>query len=125
MVGVNDGLNPRWFLEEGRTYIDRNDAVQASEKLYKVAEETVKDLARRFGLPEWLEVQEKGRWTTTLLFNAVRTLSERLSRPEVLNGWNAAWFLHVEGFHEARLNISHVQLNLPLVVQLVELAQEI
>ena len=125
VVSVNDGLSPRRFLEEGRAYIDRNDAVQASEKLYKAAEEAIKALARRLDLPEWQEAREKGRWTTTLLFNAVESLYKRLGDPEVRNGWNAAWFLHVEGFHETRLQISQVQFNLPPVVQLVELAQEI
>jgi Tfp pilus assembly protein PilF len=33
------------YLEEGVKYLERNDSVQASEKLYKAAEEAVKVLA--------------------------------------------------------------------------------
>jgi hypothetical protein len=33
------------YLDEARRYIDRGDPVQASEKLYKVAEECIKALA--------------------------------------------------------------------------------
>ena len=117
-----DDANVRRFLEEGRAYIAQGDSVQASEKLYKAAEETIKALAQRLDLPEWREATQKGRWTTTLLFRAVRVLTERLNRLEVQHGWNAAWFLHVEGFHETRLDISQVEFNLPVVEQLVELA---
>ena len=52
---MNDSVNVQRFLEEGRAYITQRDAVQASEKLYKAAEETVKALARRLDLPEWRE----------------------------------------------------------------------
>ena len=118
---MNDSVNVQRFLEEGRAYITQRDAVQASEKLYKAAEETVKALARRLDLPEWREAGQKGRWTTTLLFRAVRSLSQRLD-PDIRNSWDAAWFLHVEGFHETRLDISEVQFRLSVVEQLIELA---
>lgn len=118
---VNDATIQQ-FLTEGRAYIARKDSVQASEKLYKAAEETVKALAQRVNLSEWSEATQKGRWTTALLFNAVKALSERLNAPEVRHGWDAAWFLHVEGFHEARLDIGQVQFRLPVVEQLLKIA---
>lgn len=37
---------------KSRKYIDQGDSVQASEKLYKVAEECVRALAIRFGILE-------------------------------------------------------------------------
>jgi hypothetical protein len=55
--------------------VEQGDPVQASEKLYKAAEEAVKVLARRFALPEHEEAEGKGRWTAILLSSAVRSLS--------------------------------------------------
>jgi predicted nucleic acid-binding protein len=55
------------FLEEGKALVDK-DPVQASEKLYKAAEECVKALAIHYNLSDILEVVEKrGRWTVTEL----------------------------------------------------------
>jgi Skp family chaperone for outer membrane proteins len=67
-------------VESLRRDVERNDPVQASEKLYKAAEEAVKALARRFTLPECKEAEGRGRWTAALLFSAVRGLSERVAR---------------------------------------------
>jgi hypothetical protein len=47
------------YLEEGKGLIEK-DLVQASEKLYKAAEETVKALAIRFGLGEVLKRLVRG-----------------------------------------------------------------
>ena len=60
-------MNIRRCLEEGKRYIDKGDPVRASEKLYKASEEAVKELARKFDLPEYKEAEEKGRWTTVLV----------------------------------------------------------
>ena len=47
------------FLVEGRELIDK-DPVQASEKLYKAAEETIKALAIGLDLPEARRAIESG-----------------------------------------------------------------
>lgn len=61
-------------LEEGRNLID-GDSVQASEKLYKAAEECVKALALYLNLEEIVaEAEERGRWTVTELEKAVLRL---------------------------------------------------
>jgi hypothetical protein len=117
---VAEGVNVGRYLEEGRKYIEQEDPVQASEKLYKAAEEAVKVLAKRFSLPECEEA--KGRWTATLLFSAVRSLSEKVS-PQVANWWHAAWFLHVEGFHEARLSMEEVRFRVKFIEELVKFAE--
>jgi hypothetical protein len=53
------------YLEEGRVLADK-DPVQASEKLYKAAEEVVKALATHFNLSDILEdVAKSGRWSVT------------------------------------------------------------
>lgn len=95
------------MLEDARVCIEKGDAVQASEKLYKVAEEAVKVLAGRFELPEYEDAMRMGRWTTPLLFRAVGRMVARLGRG-IRHCWDTAWTLHVEGFHEARLDIESV-----------------
>jgi hypothetical protein len=74
------------YLEEGKGLVDK-DPVQASEKLYKAAEETVKALAIRFGLGEVLKrVSERGRWTVTELEKAVSRISESLGEGSTPRG---------------------------------------
>jgi hypothetical protein len=112
------------FLAEGRGLIDK-DPVQASEKLYKAAEETVKALATALNLDEAGKALEKGRWTVSLLNDAVYTISEKLGVKELIDWWDAAWFLHVEGFHEARLRSVDVAKRLGHVEALVNLAKRV
>jgi hypothetical protein len=112
------------FLSEGRGLIDR-DPVQASEKLYKAAEEAVKALATALNLDEAEKALEKGRWTVSLLNDAVYTISEKLGVKELIDWWDAAWFLHVEGFHEARLRSVDVAKRLGHVEALVNLAKRV
>ena len=111
------------YLKEGKEYIERWDPVQASEKLYKAAEEAVKKLAEYFSVPEYEEVRKRGRWTAPLLFSVVRKLSEGVNM-EITNWWAQAWFLHVEGFHEARLNIEEVRFRLKFIEELIKFTQE-
>ena len=112
------------FLDEGKSYIAKGDSVQASEKLYKAAEEAIKALSRAYADGVWEEVQEKGRWTSPLLFKAVRQIARSLNDEEIRHYWDTAWFLHVEGFHEARLSIDEVKARLGDIAELVKLAEE-
>jgi len=98
----------------------KRDAVQSSEKLYKAAEECIKLLSERFNLPEVKEAEEKGKWTVTLLERAVRKLSNKISI-NVQIGWDAVNYLHVWGFHEAKLEVENVEARIPLIKRLVEL----
>ncbi len=68
------------------------------------------------------EAKERGRRTTTLLFSAVRLLSE--INPEIIHWWAQAWFLHLEGFHEARLILEDVKVRVKFIEKLVRLAKE-
>ena len=110
------------FLSEGRELIDK-DPVQASEKLYKAAEEAVKAIATALNLDEARKVLEKGRWILSLLDDAIYAISEKLGVKEIMDWWDAAWFLHVEGFHEARLRSIDVAKRLGHVEALVSLAK--
>jgi hypothetical protein len=96
------------YLEEGKSLVDK-DPVQASEKLYKAAEEAVKALAVHLDLSDVLEaVEKRGRWTVTELDRAVRKISQRTGK-WFMSSWDAAWVLHVWGFHEAKLNMESVK----------------
>jgi hypothetical protein len=106
------------YLGEGRALVNR-DPVQASEKLYKAAEEAVKALAVFYNLQDVLAgVEEKGRWTVSYLEKAVEAISERLGG-WFLQSWDNAWALHVWGFHEAKLDSKAVEIRLPYVERIV------
>jgi len=111
------------FLEEGEALIEK-DPVQASEKLYKAAEEAVKALAAALELPEAREAAERGRWSSQLLFDAADSAAAKLGAAELPLWWRAAWVLHVEGFHEARLSGERVKKDSRYVEALVDLARK-
>jgi len=112
------------FLAEGRELIDK-DPVQASEKLYKAAEEAVKTIAIALKLPEADEAAKRGRWTTGLLEDAVMNIMRILKVDELYHWWDSAYKLHVDGFHEAKLRSDDVRLRLRDVEALVNLANEV
>ena len=112
------------YLEEGKALVNR-DPVQASEKLYKAAEEAVKALAIFYNLQDVLAgVEEKGRWTVSYLEKAVEAISERLGG-WFLQSWDNAWALHVWGFHEAKFDSKAVEIRLPYVERMVLEAEKI
>ncbi len=114
----------RRYFGEGRALVDK-DPVQASEKLYKAAEEAVKALAIFYNLQDVLAgVEEKGRWTVSYLEKAVEAISERLGG-WFLQSWDNAWALHVRGFHEAKLDPKAVEMRLPYVERMVLEAEKI
>jgi hypothetical protein len=110
----------RNLLAKAEEYLAKRDAIQSSEKLYKAAEECIKLLSERFNLPEVKEAEEKKKWTVTLLEKAVRKLSDKISI-DVQIGWDAANYLHVWGFHEAKLEVENVKARIPLIKRLMEL----
>jgi hypothetical protein len=68
------------FLEEGKGLVDK-DPIQASEKLYKAAEEAVKALTIYFNLVNIIKsVNERGRWTVTDLERAALEISRKLGK---------------------------------------------
>jgi hypothetical protein len=112
------------YLEEGKTLVDK-DPVQASEKLYKAAEEAVKALTIHLDLKSILEsVEKRGRWTVTELEKAVIKISEKLGR-WFISAWDSAWALHVWGFHETKFDDEDVRERLPDVEKIVLEAQSL
>jgi len=65
-------------------------------------------MSKVLGLEEVKEAKSKGRWTVRLLDNAVLKLAERVDH-RIHDDWDHAYFLHVEGFHEASLDVRHVE----------------
>ena len=108
------------LFAEAEEYLAKGDAIQSSEKIYKAAEECIKALSEHYNLPEVKEAEEKGKWTITLLEKAVRKLSDKISI-DVQLGWDAANYLHVFGFHEAKLEVENVKARIPLIKRLIEL----
>jgi len=111
------------FLDEGKSYIELGDSIQASEKLYKAAEEAVKSLSRGYANGVWEEVAEEGRWTSPLLFKAVTQIARTLKNEQIRRYWAVAWTLHVEGFHEGRLDIDYIREQTKDIEDLVKLAE--
>jgi hypothetical protein len=108
---------------EASTYMEKGDAVQSSEKLYKAAEESVKALAERFNLEEVKAAEERGRWTVTLLEKAVGKLVGKLGM-DVEVAWAEANYLHVWGFHETKLDVEDVKRRVFAIRKLIDLAKK-
>jgi len=95
------------YMTEALEHLKKGDAIQASEKAYKVAEEVIKAFAEKFNLPEYQQALKEGRWYTYLLGKASNALANKLGN-WVLDGWSNAYFLHVWGFHEAKLTTADI-----------------
>jgi hypothetical protein len=112
------------FLVEGRELIDK-DPVQASEKLYKAAEEVVKTLALALNLPEARKATESGGWWSKLLEKAAQGIAKALGVKEFILWWDTAFKLHVDGFHEAKLSSEDVKERYEYIEAMVNLARRI
>jgi len=112
------------YLEEGRALVGR-DPVQASERLYRAAEEAVKALALHYGLSGILEkVEKRGRWTAAELDEAVSRIAAKLGR-WFSAAWDEAWALHVWGFYEAKLDSESVGEREPDIERIVVEAKKV
>jgi len=113
------------FLDEAKSYIVRGDAVQSSEKLYKAAEGCIKVLAQLLNIPEVAKARELGRWFTWLLDKAARSISKTLGEHRVKSAWDAAYSLHVWGFHEAKLTVEDIEIDVPQIEWLIEYTEKL
>ena len=108
------------MFNEGLSFVSKGDVVQSSEKFYKAVEEAVKALAIAKNLDEAREATEKGRWTVSLLDDAASKLGDVAER-----AWDAAYFLHVNGFHEVRIRIDEVERRVKYIRPLIDELKEI
>jgi len=95
-------------FREAIEYIKKGDAVQAAEKLYKVAENAIKILSEVNKIPEYEKARREGTWWTKLLDRAARTLRD-IYGEELLDAWTIAYKLHQKGFHEEQLTIEEIE----------------
>lgn len=126
---MNEGFGKRVklalkALNEAKEYITKKDPVQSSEKLYKASEESLKAMAYELNLEAARAAKAKGRWTTDLLFDAATVITEKLGE-DVVHWWDSAWVLHVEGFHETKLSVEHVNARIRDVERMVSLAKRV
>ncbi|MBS7611257.1 PaREP1 family protein [Candidatus Bathyarchaeota archaeon] len=112
------------LLSEAEDLLAKKDSLQSSEKLYKAAEECIKILSERFNLEESKTAEERGRWTVTLLERAVGKLVDKIGIDVQLE-WDAANYLHVWGFHEAKLDAEDVRRRMPIIKKLIELTEKV
>ncbi|MHA1595940.1 MAG: PaREP1 family protein [Candidatus Baldrarchaeia archaeon] len=94
-------------FREALQFIDKKDAVQAAEKLYKVAENAIKILSEIKKLAEYNIAKKEGTWWTKLLDRAARKLRD-IYGEEILNAWTTAYRFHQMGFHEEQLTIEEI-----------------
>jgi len=113
------------YFEEAKDYINKKDAVRASEKMYKVVEECIKALAETLNTPETQEARRNGRWFTWLLGSAARSVANRLGRPEIVETWALAYDVHVWGFHEAKYNVDNVAWGLAYIERLLKITKDV
>lgn len=117
------GLAER-FLAEGRELVDR-DPVQASEKLYKAAEEAVKALATALNLPEAKKAVESGSRWSKLLERAAQSIAKALKVKELVLWWDTAFKLYVDGFHKAKLDSDSVRERYEYIEAMVNIAKKV
>lgn len=88
-------------LGEFEEYINKRDPVQASEKIYKAAEEFIKLMAELRSLPEAKEAKTQGKWSRRLIDKASYDL-------ELAYLFDMADKLHIWAFHERAMDVEDV-----------------
>ncbi len=112
-------------LQRAKEYLAKNDPMQASEKLYKAMEESIKFLAEFHTLSEASTAEKNGKWSTGLLGTSSKKLTEQLSKSEIDEARTQAWDAHVQGFHENKYGTKEVASVVPYVEWLIQYVQEV
>ena len=112
------------YLSEAKEYVSRGDAIQASERAHRAAENIVKALAEKYNTLEYQQAIKESRWHIHLLIKAVTTLSNKLGR-WMLIGWASAFLLYDMGFHEAKLTVDAITSYIDEVKKMVGEAEKV
>ena len=112
-------------LVKAKRYLDKNDPMQASEKFYKCAEESVKYLAEHYQLDEVNEAKSEGQWWLKLLNRAAMDLAKKTKHQFIEDAWEKAFRAHMFGFHENAYSIADVKAIVPVVQKLVDYVREV
>ncbi len=81
-------------------------------------------MAEVLGLPEAEEARKRNKWSLRLLDFAANRLAMEVDG-RIYDDWDHAYFLHTEGFHEARLDSNQVRARAKYVEELLEIAKKI
>jgi hypothetical protein len=87
---VNIEILPEKLLKEADELLKKGDLVQASEKYYKAAEETIKILVNSLNIEEAKLLKEKGDLNPKELENAVYHVYRKIQDEKILNYWSSA-----------------------------------
>jgi hypothetical protein len=87
---VNIEILPKKLLKEADELLKKGDLVQASEKYYKAAEETIKMLVNSLNIEEAKLLKEKGDLNPKELENAVYHVYKKIQDEKILNYWASA-----------------------------------
>ncbi|RLG80005.1 MAG: superfamily I DNA and RNA helicase and helicaseubunit [Thermoprotei archaeon] len=110
-------------FQEALEYLKKGDAVQAAEKLYKVAENTIKILSEINRLPEYEKAKQEGPWWTKLLDRAARRLRD-IYGEELRDAWTTAYKFHQRGFHEEQLTAEDIMEEVYKIEDLLKIAEK-
>ena len=102
-----------------------NDTMQASEKLFKATEESIKFLTVFNKLDEYEEARKSGEWWLRLLSRASDTLAHKKKKKFISEAWQQAYLAHRFGFHENDYSKEKVEEVIPVVEKLVDYVQEV
>ncbi|QXJ30990.1 hypothetical protein J5U21_00639 [Saccharolobus shibatae] len=84
----------------------------------------MKALAEKFKTEEYKQAIVEGRWYTYLLASTTNDLSKRVG-DWISDGWNAGYVLHVWGFHEGKLSVDKIIVNIEKIKKMLENAKNI
>jgi hypothetical protein len=107
------------MLKEADELLEKGDVIQASEKYYKAAEESIKILSLKNNIEVLKEVKSLNRWNARLYFKAIEELKNFYK--DLPSFWRSAWILHIEGFHEGNLSKDRIRALKEDVVKIVNL----
>jgi len=104
------------LIEKANKLLDEDDPLDASEKLYKAAEESIKVLA----IMENPTLDNSNYWSARTLWDQVEIL-KNIYGDELRDSWDTAWTLHTQGFHEHLLSREQILERMQKIVDLVNL----
>ncbi len=105
------------LVKEAEVLLKQDDSLQASEKLYKVAEECIKILA----IKNKMAAPNKRKWNTQELNNFAKMLKLGYGEKVYINWKTALEGLHRDGFHENDLTTAEVYDKIHCVTELLDL----
>lgn len=113
------------YLLRAKNYLAHNDTVQASEKLYKATEESIKFLTTFYKIDEYEDARKHGHWWQNVLRKASVSLAKKRRKKFISEAWEKAYSAHTFGFHENSYSEEDVKAVIPFVEKLVNYVQEV